>query len=143
MKKRYVAAIVIIVLALGLVIAAILMNRSKGGSGNNADDTLVTFEGQVTQINHPEGACLSYQLGAEVYVVAECPDMEGQRGFAGNYDKSIAVGDKVTVRGHPRSTSRATHQTYHLEKSGTYMQLVKHSDSQGSCLALECGNPEQ
>ena len=140
MKKRYIAGIVIVVLALGLVIAGILMSRSNGGSGNKVDDTLVTFEGQVTEISHPQGACLSYQLDKTTYVVAECPDMEGQRGFAGNYDKSIAVGDKVAVRGYARSTSSATHQTYHLSKSGTYMQRVKNPNSQGNCLALECGD---
>jgi prepilin-type N-terminal cleavage/methylation domain-containing protein len=122
---------IVIVVAVLAVIAMIgwgLVSRPDSSGAetvNDTENTLVTFEGKVTQINHQEGACLAYQIDNNIYAVAECPGMDGvQEGFVGTYDKDIAVGDKVTVRGNPKNTKNATHQTYHLDKPGTYLRLA-------------------
>lgn len=125
MKKRYIAGIVIVVLALCAVVAGIFINSSTNAPGNKVNDPQVTLEGQVVRIIHPEGACLTYQIDENTYVSVECPGMEGYQGFTGDYDKDIKVGDKVVVRGNPRSTESSDHQTYHLAKPGTYMRLAE------------------
>ena len=127
MKKRYITTIVIVVLLLGAAVATVLLTRTNDAPAvvGGVNDPQVTVEGQVIGINHPDGACLTYQIGENLYVSVECPGMAGYEGFTGEYDKDIKVGDRVIVRGNLRTAKGSGHQVYHLAQPGTYMRKAE------------------
>ena len=122
--------IAIAVLAAVGVGAFLILGRSgskptNSGSGHTVSGQTVV-EGQVTQIINQGGeTCLTYVINTRDYVAVGCPSMAGQDGFSGNYDKNIQVGNKVTARGTPKSTTRQDHKTYHLNSPGSYLRLAE------------------
>lgn len=132
------AHLVLVIVAVLLLVAGsgyFVWNSKKTDKSSKTDSSvkvspnavagtiLESFEGTITSINHPNGACLTYVVDKTKNVAAECPGMSGVEGFTGEYDKNAKVGDKVSVKGHLRLKS-ADHTTYHLEKSGTYLRLA-------------------
>ncbi len=131
-QKGFSVVEIVIVLAILVLVGGVttLFLRSSGEKPITADDhnkdnnsSLVTFEGQVTQIIDQGGeTCLTYQIDKSKYVAVTCPDMAGYKGFAGEYDKAVVVGDRVAVKASLKSIGNSSHQTYHLDSSGMYLR---------------------
>ena len=134
MKKNQngfsIVRVTVIIAAVVIVgtIAVIYLKNSGTKPSTESDrkvGTPVNFEGQVTQIINQGGeTCLTYQIDRTKHVAVMCPDMAGYQGFTGEYDKTIAVGDRVMVRANLKSIQNSSHQTYHLNSTGTYLRKM-------------------
>ena len=123
--------ILIAVVALALVVTVTFLKHTSTKSPNTKESnhkvaaTLVSFKGQVTQVvDHGGESCLTYYVDDNKHVAVMCPAMAGYEGFTGKYDKGIAVGDKVAVKGNLKTIKNSSHQTYHLDSAGTYLKKV-------------------
>lgn len=117
-----VSIVIIVLFAIG--VGAVMLIGRSGQESPGRNQTSV--EGKVTQIVDQRGeTCLTYTLSTGDNIVVKCPDMGGSKGFSGDYDKNIKVGDAVDAQGTLKTTTRNDRKTHHLDTPDSYLRLAE------------------